>query len=489
MITENTSCPTFGVILAGGSGTRFWPLSRSQYPKQVLRLLGSDSMLQATIGRLLPWTPLERMAVVTNVSQEEVIRLELYRKGWDRLQLWLEPQGRNTAAAVGLAATRLQTHQNDVIMAVFPADHYIQDQASLIEALNKGTEWARAGYLVTFGILPTRPETGYGYIKAEEPLNAAKTAFKCARFIEKPDSLKAQAFIAEGNYYWNSGIFMFRRDIILEALARYLPEVYQGLMLLPGKNDSEYLEEVYKGLPSLSIDYGVLERADNVVVVPVQMGWSDVGTWGAVYELSHQKDLRGNVILGRALDRGSHGCLIYGQERLVATLGLENIIVVDTPDATLLCHRDRVQEVKDLVAELHRQNCVETRQHPTVERPWGCYKVIDSGPGYQVKQIVVDPGKRLSLQLHQHRAEHWVVVQGTARVTIGGENIVVAANESVFIPRLTPHRLENLGQEPLRIIETQTGAYLEEDDIVRLADDYWRTQNDPQEGAEELGKP
>lgn len=477
----------FGIILAGGSGTRFWPLSRSQYPKQVLRLFGSDSMLQATIDRLLPWLSLDRLAVVTNISQEEVIRLELYRKGWNQIQLWLEPQSRNTAAAVGMAATRLKPLPQDVVMAVFPADHHIQDRESFVEALARGMEKALAGYLVTFGIHPSRPETGYGYMKAAESLDTANTAFKCAKFLEKPDSVTAQALLAEGNHYWNSGIFMFRRDVILQAFARYLPELYQGLLLLQRQTSPELFREVYEGFPSISIDHGVLEKADNVVVVPVEMGWSDVGTWGAMYELSPQKDARGNVITGRALDLDSHDCLIYSRERLVATLGLEKVIVVDTPDATLLCHRDRVQEVKDLVAELHRQNYVETQQHPEVERPWGSYKVVDAGPGYQVKQITVAPGKRLSLQFHHHRAEHWVVVQGNALVTIGGETKLVPANESVFIPQMATHRLENLDDEPLRLIETQTGSYLGEDDIVRLSDDFWRAGNDAEALKEQSG--
>jgi mannose-1-phosphate guanylyltransferase/mannose-6-phosphate isomerase len=482
----NTSLDVFGVILAGGSGTRFWPLSRSQFPKQVLRLFGAESMLQATIGRLLPLVPLERMAVVTNASQEDVIRLDLYRQGWDQVQIWMEPQGRNTAAATGLAALKLETYQEDIIMAVFPADHYIQNQKNFLEALHKGMKWAQAGYLVTFGIYPTRPETGYGYIKSSAALDGGQTAFKCAKFIEKPDAATALGLIAEGNHYWNSGIFMFRRDIILAALARHLPELYQGLMVLAGNEDPTLWNEIYQGLPSQSIDHGVLEKADNVAVVPVDMGWSDVGTWGAMYELSSPKDERGNVLIGNAVDLDSRDCFIYGRDRLVATLGLENVIVVDTPDATLLCHRDRVQEVKNLVGKLQERDCAETRQHPEVERPWGRYRVMDSGLGYQVKQIVVEPGKRLSLQMHQHRAEHWVVVQGTARVTIGGEIKDVAANESVYIPIMAAHRLENLGDEPIRLIEVQTGAYLGEDDIIRLADDFWRAQNDLKDLPEEF---
>jgi len=470
--------PIFGVILAGGSGTRFWPLSRSQYPKQVLHLLGSQSMIQATIERLLPSIPLSRLAVVTSEAQQDVIRLELHRQGWKDIQLWVEPEARNTAAAVGLAAIMMGDDRNLEIMAVFPADHFIRDRTRLLEALNLGAACAQAGYLVTFGIIPTRPDTGYGYIKAGNSLDGKKETFHCQQFIEKPALDRATALLKEGGVYWNSGIFLFRRDILLEAFARHLPELYQGLTQLAGKEKSQ-TEEIYHRLPSISLDHGILERADNVAVIPVDLGWSDVGTWGALEEI-FEKDERGNVILGKVMDLESRDCLIFSQNRLVATIGLQDTIVVDTPDATLVCPRGRVQQVKDLVAELNRRQMVESVQHPTVQRPWGRYTVMDAGDGYQVKQIVVDPGKRLSLQWHHHRAEHWVVVQGTARVTIGSECKLVEANESVFVPLKTPHRLENPGPEPVRIIEVQTGAYLGEDDIVRLEDDFWRQPEGPQ---------
>ncbi len=473
MTSENPSSIS-AIILAGGIGSRFWPLSRSQYPKQVLRLLGSESMIQSTIERLLPRIPLERMLVVTNASQADVISLELRRKGWENLRLLLEPEGRNTAPAVGLAAALLGDENAAGLMAVFPADHFIRDQASLLAALDRGARWAEAGYLVTFGIPPHRPETGYGYIKQGESLDPAGSGFKAARFIEKPDLARAQGFLAEGGYYWNSGIFLFRRDLLLEAMARYLPELSQGLARLQEDAGREALAEIYREFPNISLDHGIMERADNVAVVPVEMGWNDVGTWGALQEI-FPKDAQGNVLLGRALDRNSKGCTFYAQNRLVATIGLENVIVVDTPDATLVCHRDRVQEVKDLVADLTRQKMVESMIHPTVFRPWGSYTVMDEGPGYKVKQIEVSPGSRLSLQMHQRRAEHWVVVQGTARVTTGTDVKLVTSNQSVYIPLKTAHRLENPTTEPLRIIEVQTGDYLKEDDIQRLDDDYSRS--------------
>ena len=470
-MTTTTALPLFGIILAEGLGTRFWPLSCSQYPKQVLHLLGSESLLQATCNRLLPRIPPERLAVVSAAAQADVIRLDLHRQGLKNVHLWLEPEGRNTAPAVALAATLMGSEHEADIMAVFPADHYIRDTAAFHQALDQGANLAQAGFLVTFGITPTHPDTGYGYIKAGEPLAAG--GLRALAFTEKPKLSRARAFLKESGYYWNSGIFLFRRDVFLEALARHLPELHQGLKGLDAGVSPEALAEAYSQLPSISLDHGIMEKADNVAVVPVDLGWSDMGTWSALLDLC-PADGRGNVILGRALDIDSRDSLIFSQDRLVATIGLTNMIVVDTADATLVCPRDRVQEVKDLVAELTRQNLVESREHLTVERPWGRYTVMQGGPGYKVKKVVVDPGCRLSLQLHHRRAEHWVVVQGVARVTIGDKVSQVLPNQSVYIPLETAHRLENPGPEPLALIEVQTGDYLEEDDIVRLADDFWR---------------
>jgi mannose-1-phosphate guanylyltransferase/mannose-6-phosphate isomerase len=470
---DASNIPIYGVILAGGWGTRFWPLSRSQYPKQVLRLLGSESMLQATVARLLPRIPAARLAVVTNASQAGIIHQELQRKGWDGVRVWIEPQGRNTAAAVALAAVSLADEAEDGVMAVFPADHFIRDQASLLKGLDLGAGWAQAGYLVTFGIPPTRAETGYGYIKQGAPLDDQGRAYLVDGFIEKPPLARAQEFLADGRYFWNSGIFLFRPDVVLEAYSRYLPDLYRELDRLRHPENRASLEEIYPHLPSISFDHGIMEKAENVAVVPLEMGWNDVGSWEALHEL-FPKDERGNVREGRVLDQDSQQCVFWAQNRLVATIGLTNTIVVDTPDATLVCHRDRAQEVKDLVTELHRQHLVESVHHTTVERPWGRYTVTDEGPGFKVKRIVVDAGKKLSLQVHQRRAEHWVVVDGTAQVTLGQELRLVSSNQSVYIPQKTPHRLENPTIEPLQIVEVQTGDYLEEDDIMRLEDDYWR---------------
>jgi mannose-1-phosphate guanylyltransferase / mannose-6-phosphate isomerase len=476
-MADAAGIPIYGVILAGGWGTRFWPLSRSHYPKQILRLLGAESMLQSTVARLLPRIPPERLAVVTNTDQAGLIHQELQRQGWDEVRIWIEPEGRNTAAAVALAAVYLGAEADDAVMAVFPADHFIRDQASLLQALDTGAALALAGSLVTFGIPPSRPETGYGYIKRGAPLDGPGEAYRVDRFTEKPPRARAREFLAEGGYYWNSGIFVFRRDVVLEACNRYLPDLYRELARLQDKDNRPSLAEVYGRIPSISLDHGILEKAGNVVVVPVEMGWNDVGTWEALHEI-FPKDERNNVLMGRVLDQGSRDSVFYAQSRLVATIGLDRAIVVDTPDATLICHRDRAQEVKDLVAELHRQGMVESMHHTTVERPWGRYTVMDEGPGFKVKRIVVDPGKKLSLQVHQHRAEHWVVVSGTARVTNGQEVSLVSSNQSTYIPPKTPHRLENPTVEPIQLIEVQTGTYLEEDDIQRLEDDYWHPDKD-----------
>ncbi len=474
---QGSAIPLFGVILAGGSGTRFWPVSRSLYPKQVVRLLGPQSMLEATIARVLPRIPLARLGIVTSAAQADAIRLELHRHGWTDLKVWLEPQGKNTAAAVGLAATLLAGEPGADTLAVFPADHFVRDQARLLSALDRGAALAQEGYLVTFGITPHRPETGYGYIKAGRPL-AAGQGFQAVTFIEKPDLPRARDLLAEGGYYWNSGIFLFRRQVFLDALAKHLPQTFAGLASLAADASPRRLAQVYETLPNISLDHGIMEKAANVAVVPVDMGWNDVGTWSSLYDLL-PPDERGNVFLGRTHDRDSQGSLVVAHRRLVATLGLKDVIVVDTADAALVCHRDRVQEVKDLVGDLVRQNLTEAVRHPMEERPWGSFTVLDAGPGYQVKQLLVHPGKRLSLQLHRHRSEHWVVVQGTALVTVGTETRPVAANQSVYIPLETPHRLENPGDEPLKLIEVQTGSYLGEDDIVRLADDFWRQPDDP----------
>jgi mannose-1-phosphate guanylyltransferase/mannose-6-phosphate isomerase len=440
--------------------------------------MGSESLLQATIERILPQIPLRRITLVANISQEDSIRLELQKKGWEDIDLLLGPQSRNTAIAVGLAAVRLAEKTNQGIIAIFPADHFIQYQDRFLQSLERSVPLAQEGYIVTLGINPTRPDTGYGYIKIGEPLNRESTIYQAEKFIEKLDIKDAKAFLEEGCYYWNSGIFLFRIDVLWEAFSLYLPDFHKMMLRLLNESPPPSIESIYQGFPSISIDHAIMGKPSNVAVVPVDMGWSDVRTWGELYEL-FEKDRQGNVILGsRVVELENQNTLVFSQNRVVAAMGLNDIIVVDTTDATLVCHRDRASEVIKIVAELSRRNFSESVQHPKVDRPWGSYTVIDSGPSYKVKQVVVEPGKKLSLQLHRQRAEHWMVVHGTARVTIGNETKILTPNESAFVPPIIPHRLENYGTDLLYIIEIQTGSYLEEDDIIRLEDDFWRISHE-----------
>ncbi len=384
--------PLFGVILAGGSGTRFWPLSRSQYPKQVLRLLGSDSLLQSTVARLLPRIPLERLAVVTNAAQADVIRLELHRRNWHGMNLWLEPEGRNTAPAVALAAARLGPEAGKQVMAVFPADHYIKDQTRFLEALEKGTELARAGHLVTFGITPTRPDTGYGYIQIGEALDSRRSGFQARRFIEKPDLERAKSFMAAGGYYWNSGIFLFRRDLLLEAIGKYLPELYAAVPMLQ-EADPEGLADIYQRLPNISLDHGIMEKADNVAVVPVDMGWSDVGTWAALYDL-FPKDERGNILMGRALDLESKNSLVFSQNRLVATIGLEDAMEKHSFDGKSLWELMRGERVANY-NEIFITECTWMRKHGVRTHEWKLIEALEPDfhgfPQRELYNLIKDP--------------------------------------------------------------------------------------------------
>ncbi|OGP68385.1 MAG: mannose-1-phosphate guanylyltransferase/mannose-6-phosphate isomerase, partial [Deltaproteobacteria bacterium RBG_13_47_9] len=437
------------------------------------------SLLHSTIERLLPKIPQSRLAVVSIASQADVIRLELHRSGWHDIQLWLEPLGRDTAPAVGLAALLMGNEANSEIMAVFPTDHAIKNPEALYSAIDQGATLAQAGYLVTFGIITTKPDTNHSYIKAEDLIDNQKYGYHSDQFLERPGSARSIYLLHEDGYYWNSGIFMFRRDVFLEAFARYLPSLYTALArsVSKGLDQSQSLVDVYQNLPNISLHDGIMERATNAAVVPVDLTWGDLDDWDDIYEL-FPKDEKGNIMVGKTLDLDSRNSFVFSPNRLAATIGLEDVVVVDSPDALLVCHRNRVQEVEKIVAELSQRQMVESVQHSTVERPWGNYTIIDSGPGYQVKHIVVEPGERLSLQLHRHRAEYWVVVQGLALVTIGIDRRLLVRNQSVFIPVETVHRLENPGSEAVWLIEVQTGSYLGEDDIVRLADDYWRSSKE-----------
>jgi len=472
----------YAIILAGGSGTRFWPLSRELYPKQLLKVLSNRTLIQETVRRVRPIVPVERTLVVTGASHADSVRMQLDGPGGVRKEHILsEPVARNTAAAIGWAAAVVRRLDPDGVMLVMPADHVIPDQAKFLRAAALAARVARDGRLVTFGIKPTRPETGYGYIKvaSRRPLLSwgGLTALPVSCFVEKPDLNRAKRYLKTGGFFWNSGIFVWRADAILDEIETALPKLGRGLKRL-GKalgrpDENQALGRFYKGAESISIDHGVLQRSKRAAVIPAPFRWSDVGNWSSLDEVA-DRDQAGNVRIGRIVDIGSRDSILYGENRLVATIGLKNMVVVDTADATLVCPKDRAQEVKQIVERLRKDKAPERLIHKTVYRPWGSYTVLEDGPRYKVKRVTVNPCGRLSLQFHHRRSEHWVVTAGIARVTCGERTFDLRVNESTGIPQGTPHRLENPGTVLLDIIEVQSGDYVGEDDIVRLADDYGR---------------
>ncbi|MCS6925667.1 MAG: mannose-1-phosphate guanylyltransferase/mannose-6-phosphate isomerase [Candidatus Binatia bacterium] len=473
------------VILAGGGGTRLWPLSRAHYPKQFLKLLGAHTLLQETLLRPGPLIPPDRVWIVTSKEQEFLVRSQLAALPQfpdTAAHILVEPLGRNTAAAIGLAAIHLLQRDPDAVMAVMPADHWIARPDVFVTLLAHAAHLAHTGVLVTLGIVPDRPETGYGYIRRGEPLalpltldGGQITAYRVERFVEKPTAQQAQEYLDSGAYYWNGGIFLWQASTILAEIATYMPALAQGLheiaQSLADNTSTRTLEAVYQRLEPISIDYGVLEHSSRIVVLPADIGWSDLGEWTTIHRLL-PRDERGNSLSENVIDIDSENSLVYGSGRTIATIGLKDTVVIDTDDALLICRRDRTQEVKTIVQ--HLRGAEVTQLHRTVHRPWGTYTVLEQGTHFKVKRLVVYPGAALSLQLHHHRSEHWVVVSGTAHVTKGEQEFILHANQSTYVPQGTKHRLANPGAEPLEIIEVQTGSYLGEDDIVRFADLYRR---------------
>lgn len=463
----------YAVILAGGSGSRLWPLSRQHLPKQFIALEGERSLLQTTIDRLAPTISSGNVLIVT---QESHAKGEAYHALLPYRSLY-EPVGRNTAPAIALAAAWLLAQGGDPVMVVLPADHIIKEEAEFRAHLEVAIRAAETGKLVTFGIQPTRPDTGFGYIKAHAGREGEIRDVE--RFTEKPDHATAEHFLQEGNYFWNSGMFVWRASVILAEMQRHLPEVHRIAQSIleagrSGKAFQQAVNEEFAAMPSISIDYGVLEKSDRVVLIPCDIGWNDVGSWHAVHEISG-KDENGNALQGNVIALGCRNSLIRAEKRLVAAIGIEDLCVVETADAVLVTRSDQSQEVRKVVDALHEKGATEHIYHTRVNRPWGSYTVLEEDPeGFKLKRIEVVPGARLSLQSHAHRSEHWVVVSGTATVTNGDEVITVHKNQSTYIPIGAKHRLENRGNEPLHIVEIQVGVYLGEDDIQRYEDNYGR---------------
>jgi mannose-1-phosphate guanylyltransferase/mannose-6-phosphate isomerase len=471
----------YAVILAGGSGTRFWPLSRETCPKQMLQIVGEDTLLRQTVKRINGLVSPENIWLVTTEDMALNIRfhLESFGELAKRIKFIKEPIGKNTAPAIGLAAIHLYHLFPESIMIVMPSDHAIPDREKFLSDLELGIQGAREDHLVTFGIKPSRPETGYGYIQVENTSNIGRRGLRRVEcFVEKPDLETAKKYLSNGSYYWNSGIFIWKTSKILSEIKKYLPDLYKGLKgiesLLFEPNQPNKLNELYSHLEPISIDYGIMERSQDVLMVPATFQWSDLGSWSALDEIV-EKDEAGNIFKGNAIDIGSQNSTIYADKRIVATIGLKDMVVVDTPDATLITPKERVQGVRKIVEALKQNGREEYLLHKTVERPWGNYTVLEKGEGYKIKRVVLKPGAKLSLQLHKKRSEHWVVVTGTARVTREDDKYLVHTNESTYIPINIKHRLENPGEIPLQVIEVQNGEYLEEDDIERFDDDYGRT--------------
>jgi len=462
--------------MAGGSGSRLWPLSRQLNPKQFLALTdGQLSMLQSTIHRL-DGLDVGLPRLICNEQHRFLAAEQLRQLGMEQARILLEPVGRNTAPAIALAALQALHDAEDPILLVLAADHLIQDVDAFHSSIRAAMPFAIDGKLVTFGIVPTHPETGYGYI--EKGTGLGEGGFAVSRFVEKPSLDLAEQYLASGDYFWNSGMFMFRASRYLNELERHQPAVLSACRqaLAAGTQDMHFIRvdaAAFAACPEDSVDYAVMEKTDDAVMVPLDAGWSDIGSWAALWDTS-QKDAEGNVFKGDVLGHTTRNSFVHADSRLVATVGVEDLVIVETKDAVLVAHKSQVQDVKKIVERIKADNRHEYLNHREVYRPWGMYDAIDSGHRYQVKRITVQPGAKLSVQMHHHRAEHWIVVSGTARVTNGDKTYLVTENQSTYIPVGQVHALENPGVIPLELIEVQSGSYLGEDDIVRFEDQYGR---------------
>jgi mannose-1-phosphate guanylyltransferase/mannose-6-phosphate isomerase len=465
------------VILSGGTGSRLWPLSRSLFPKQLLALAGERSLIQDTVLRT-EGPGFAAPLIICNSEHRFLIAEQMREAEIAPQAIVLEPQGRNTAPAAAIAALMLAASDPQGLMLLMPADHIIRNQASFLDAVERAAHAARQDYLVTFGITPDVPETGYGYIRRGSPLKDLTDCFEVARFVEKPDAATAASYLASGDYDWNSGMFLFKAQIFLDEMERLEPELLAHCReaVAKGRRDLDFFRlepEAFAKAKAISIDYAVMERTKKAAVVPVEMGWSDIGSWEALWTAASRDGL-GNATKGDVLHHDTRNSYLRSEGPLVAAVGVEDVVVVATPDAVLVSHKSASQDVKRIVEQLERSGRELHTTHRKVYRPWGSYESIDSGGNFQVKHITVNPGAKLSLQMHHKRAEHWIVVSGTAQVTCGDKVFPLTQNQSTYIPLGEKHRLENLGPEPLHLIEVQSGSYLGEDDIVRFEDTYGR---------------
>lgn len=477
---------TYPVLLAGGVGSRLWPVSRELFPKQLVNLAGDDSLMQNTIKRLSPVLDTENVRIVCgNDHYYEVLRhieeINLPSGG----KVISEPCGRNTAPAILLAVLTILKKEKDAVILVFPSDHIISDRNGFHESLKKAVDLANMNKIVTFGIKPNYPETGYGYIEGGEGLKG--DAFAVKRFVEKPDEKTAEAYFKAGNFYWNSGMFAFKASVLLKEFETYEPGILRGIRKIVSKGDTVPYE-LYESIPDISIDYAIMEKTKKGVVLPVDFGWSDIGSWKSLYDFMPKAE-NNNVIEGDVILQDTRNSFIRSEDRLVVTNSVENIVVVDTPDTVFVSSLEDSRNVKSVVSKLKKLDRKEFKSHVTVYRPWGTYTILEENNDSKIKRIVVYPGAKLSLQMHYHRSEHWIVAQGTAKITNGEQIIVLKENESTFVPKATIHRLENPGRIPLHIIEVQMGKYLEEDDIVRFDDDFGRgkEQTEPKKTVRKAG--
>lgn len=460
----------YGIILAGGSGSRLWPLSRELYPKQLLNIMSDKSLLQSTFERLTHCMDKSNILSITNTKHASNVKMQIQELTENPIVL-SEPVAKNTAPAIALATKYiLQKTNEDPIILVVPSDHLIKDNEKFLATVKKGEKLAQEGYIVTFGIQPDYPETGYGYINTLKPL---EVGYKVKEFVEKPDIETAKSYLKAGTYYWNSGIFMFKASVMMKEFAKLAPEIAKITNSVDFINSKDIPFVEFDKMPSISIDYAIMEKSDKIALLKLESDWNDLGSWKSIYDVSN-KDENNNVFVGHVIDEGSKNSFVYASSKLVTTIGLEDTIIIETEDAILACKKDKTQDVKRIYETLKKQNDDTHLIHRTVYRPWGFYTVIAQGSGFQSKILHVNPGQKLSIQSHNHRSEHWVVLNGTAKVVLEGKELILSPGHSVDIPVKAIHSLQNPYEEDVEVIEVQKGDILLEDDIIRYEDMYGR---------------